>query len=168
MTGELMTRLSDLVRIGVVTSCGLGDSPFMPGTIGSLPAVAVFVVIMSQLRPDYHTAALAAALAVSSLLCVVLAPWAERYWGRKDPRHIVLDEVAGFFLTVLLFRGQSILWTAVAAFVATRITDIVKPPPANIIERLPGGWGILLDDLVASLYAVAALHIIAWVAPGLL
>ncbi|MCA1961253.1 MAG: phosphatidylglycerophosphatase A [Desulfomonile sp.] len=163
-----MTRLVHLARIGVVTSCGLGYIPVIPGTVGSLPAVLAFVVIMTQLKPEYHTAALAAALAVSGILCIVLAPWAERYWGRKDPRYIVLDEVAGFFLTVVLFRGQSILWTAVTAFVATRIADIIKPPPANLMERLPGGWGILLDDLVASLYGAAALHLIAWFAPGLL
>jgi len=162
-----MTRLLDLVRIAVVTSCGLGYVPVLPGTVGTLPAVAVFVLLMTRLRPEYHTAAIAVALLASTFLSLLLAPWAERYWGRKDPRHFVLDEVAGFFLTVLLFRGQSLLWTTVAAFVATRVADIIKPPPANLMERLPAGWGILLDDLVASLYAAAGLHIIAWSLPGL-
>lgn len=163
-----MTRLVNLVRIGLVTSCGLGYMPVLPGTVGSLPAAGVFALMMTRLDPVYHSAAIAVALALASLLCVALAPWAERYYGRKDPRHMVLDEVAGFFLTVLLFRGHSLLWTTVAAFVATRMADIVKPPPANVMERLPGGWGILLDDLVASLYAAAALHIIAWIWPRFL
>lgn len=163
-----MSRLLDLVRIALITSFGLGYTPVLPGTVGSLPAVAIFALFITRIRPEYQTGAIAFALVVSSLLSLLLAPWAERYWGRKDPRYFVLDEVAGFFLTVLLFRGQSILWTAVAAFVATRVADIIKPPPANLMERLPGGWGILLDDLVASLYAGVGLHILAWMLPGFL
>ena len=84
----------------------------------------------------------------------------------KDPRRFVLDEVAGFLVTVLLFRTPDPILTAIWAFLFSRIMDIVKPPPARLLERLPAGWGILLDDVVASLYAAALLHILARILPA--
>jgi phosphatidylglycerophosphatase A len=95
---------------------------------------------------------------------VWLGPWAERRWNRKDPQMVVLDEVAGFLTTVLLFSPDpdrvSLLALTVWAFAMTRFFDILKPPPVHLLERLPHGWGILLDDVAASLYAVAALWIL--------
>jgi len=132
--------------------------------VGTIPAVAGFVVIMLAAPRQWHTPLIAAALAVSCVLSIALGDWAQRYWGRKDPRTFVLDEIAGFFVTVLLFRADSLLMTCVLAFVATRFCDVVKPPPARQLESLPAGWGILLDDLAASLYAAASLHIVAYFA----
>jgi len=139
----------------------------MPGTMGSLPAVAIFVLIATVVTPEHQSVAIAACFAASCVLSVALGRWAERHWQTKDPRPFVLDEVASFFLTVLLFRVPDLLLTVCWAFVATRFFDIVKPPPANRLESLPGGWGILLDDLVASIYAAAVLHLASSYFPSL-
>jgi phosphatidylglycerophosphatase A len=148
------------------TSFGLAYLPIAPGTWGSLPGVATFLLISCASAPVDHAWWIGLALAVVCLLCLALSPWAERYWGVKDPRRFVLDEVAGFLVTVLFFRTPDPILTAMWTFLLSRIMDIVKPPPARLLERLPAGWGILLDDVVASLYAVALLHILARTLPA--
>lgn len=162
-----MNSRRDRVLAVLSAAGGFGFSPFAPGTVGTLPAVAVYVLIAILTPPDWQGTIIAAALAASCVLSVALGSWAERYWGGKDPRAFVLDEVAGYFLTVLLFRSSSVLATAVWAFFASRAFDVLKPWPASSMEPLPGGLGILLDDLVASVYAAASLHIIAYFFPGL-
>jgi phosphatidylglycerophosphatase A len=153
-----MRALRNFICAALSTALGFGYSPLIPGTIGTLPAVALFLVIAKTVPSDHQMWAIVACLLIACVLSILLGPWAQRYWGRKDPRHFVLDEVAGFFVTVLLFRTPDPLQTALWAFVATRFFDIVKPFPARRLENLPGGWGILLDDLAASLYAAGALH----------
>jgi phosphatidylglycerophosphatase A len=165
-SGRIAESWLNHVRWALATGLWFGCSPIIPGTVGSLPAVAVFVVIMTAAPPEVHALLIAAALIVTCVLAVPLGDWAERYWNKHDPRNFVMDEIAGFFLTVLLFRVESLVWTTIWAFVATRAFDIIKPPPARAMERLPGGWGILLDDLVASLYAAASLHVAAFIVPG--
>jgi phosphatidylglycerophosphatase A len=144
------------------TSFMLGYSPVAPGTVGSLPGVGVFVLIAILSPRDYHAPLIAAALFASCVLSVLLGPWAERHWNKRDPRYFVLDEYAGLFLTFLIFRVESVIATAVWGFVVTRIADIIKPAPARRLEELPGGWGMLLDDLAASLWAGI---ILVWLVP---
>jgi len=89
-------------------------------------------------------------------LCVALGRWTVEYYGRKDPGSCVLDEAAGICLTALfvpIYTGWREVWALLAVFVAFRIFDIVKLPPAKQLERLPYGWGILMDDLAAAVYA---------------
>ena len=73
--------------------------------------------------------------------------------GRKDPGPVVLDEAAGICLTLLFQPFKHGAWVFVAGFLAFRLFDITKPPPARQLEKLPAGWGILLDDLAAAVYA---------------
>lgn len=162
-----MRNWKDELFVNLMSSFRLGYSPIASGTVGSLPAVLIYVLIWGLAPTDLHTALIGGALLISCVLCVALGPWAERYWGKKDPRQCVLDEWAGFFLTVLLFRVPSLLLTVVWTFLMTRIFDILKPPPANRLQSLPHGWGILVDDLMASLYAAAALHLLAVCFPWL-
>ncbi|MDQ7783570.1 MAG: phosphatidylglycerophosphatase A [Desulfomonilaceae bacterium] len=162
-----MNRVSDYVRAALCTALGFGYSPIAPGTVGTLPAVAIFLGIAYIAPPKDQTMIIGAALAVTCVLSIALGGWAETHWGRKDPRHFVLDEVAGFFLTVLLFRVPDPFVTAAWAFVVTRAADIVKPWPASKFEALPAGWGILMDDLGASLYAVLVLHVAYYLVPRL-
>jgi phosphatidylglycerophosphatase A len=90
------------------------------------------------------------------------AHYAERLIGDKDPRPIVIDEVAGMTLAVLAFPlTLSVLGTG---FVLFRLFDVVKPFPARISERLPGGAGIMADDLIAGLYALGTLALLRAVA----
>jgi phosphatidylglycerophosphatase A len=91
----------------------------------------------------------------------------ERYFQKKDPGSVVIDEIAGLLLVLCLFQmaGQP-LWTLVWAFPVTRLFDIIKLPPARQLEKLPHGWGVLCDDLMSSLYAAASLWLLRWALPA--
>ncbi len=84
-----------------------------------------------------------------------------RKWG-KDPRQIVIDEITAFLIP-LFFTPMRIL-PLLIAFASFRFFDIIKPPPLRRLERLPGGWGIMLDDIGAAIYTsiliVAVVHLI--------
>lgn len=119
------------------------------GTVGSALTLAVL-----WLLPWSVPALLLALVAV-----IALGLWSgsrvERRLGRKDPGVVVIDEVAGMMLAVLLLPRSPAVY--LAAFVLFRILDIVKPPPAAQSQALPGGWGIMADDLVAGGYTLALL-----------
>lgn len=83
---------------------------------------------------------------------------AERYYQRRDPRHVVLDEVMGMLITLYLVP---VGWTAgLLGFVLFRAADVMKPFPANRFERLPGGLGVMADDGMAAVYAALVLRIL--------
>jgi phosphatidylglycerophosphatase A len=143
----------------MVTFFGSGLFPVAPGTMGSLAASAVLVAIDLVLKsPTFliWQLVLLCGLLLASALAVLLGPWAIAYFGRKDPGPFVLDEVAGICLTNLflpIYPGGRQAWVIGLAFVAFRLFDVTKPPPARQLEKLPAGWGILLDDLAAAVYA---------------
>lgn len=146
------SRLADVARELLVTAGGLGLAPWAPGTFGTLGGLALAAVAGVSLPGPYAGWLLLLALAASAG-CVATGPWAERHYGRKDPPPVVLDEVAGYMVAALwpVFPG----WTHLAvAFLAFRITDILKPWPARGLQRLPAGWGIVVDDLVAGAWAL--------------
>jgi phosphatidylglycerophosphatase A len=159
--------LRNKVFLFVGTSFGLAYLPVAPGTWGALPGVAILVLIVKGTPTAYHTWLIGLAMLVVSVVTVALSPWAERHWQMKDPKKYVPDEVAGFLVTVFLFRTPDLLLTTVWAFIVTRILDIIKIPPARQLEALPAGWGILLDDVASSLYAVLLLNGAAALCPGL-
>lgn len=135
-----------------------GYVPLAPGTVGSaLTALVLGVVPVS--RP-----ALAGCFVAVTVLGLWAAHRAERILGRKDPGAVVIDEVAGMILSVLALP----LTPAVVIFglVLFRLFDILKPFPARLSQRLPGGPGIIVDDLIAGLYAlgaqVAARSLVRW------
>lgn len=144
--------------MALATAFWFGNSPVIPGTVGTIPAVVIFVLVCQWVAPGFQSLVMAALLLLSCVACVALGEWAEQHWSRKDPQHFVLDEVAGFWVTVLLFRLPSLGLTVFWAFLATRFFDILKPFPASRLQALPAGWGILVDDLISSLYAALFLH----------
>jgi len=150
----------------VGSAFGFGRAPVAPGTAGTLPAAGVYLAVALLAPVDYQSWLIALALVVSSAGAVLLAPGAERYWGKRDPGAFVLDEAAGFFLTVLFFRTPNVWLTAAWAFGFTRFFDILKPPPVRAFEKLPAGWGVLADDLAASVYAIIVLNAIAFLFPS--
>ncbi len=154
-----MSKFSDFVKAGLCSAFWFGYSPVASGTVGTIPAVVLFVLTYRFLPEPWQTMVIFLALVVTSLICVALGPWAESHWGKKDPSRFVLDEVAGFLLTVMFFRTPDLLLTVIWAFLATRFFDIIKPPPAFQAQKLPEGWGILLDDLISSVYAVVFLYV---------
>jgi phosphatidylglycerophosphatase A len=81
--------------------------------------------------------------------------------GRKDPQIIVIDEVLGQWLT-LTGAMRFDFWTFVLAFGLFRLFDIWKPPPIRLIEQVPGGAGIVLDDMAAGAYAALVLFLAGW------
>lgn len=136
------------LKLFVVSSGFLGCSPWAPGTVGTLGGVAIAWALSGS--PHY----LAFSFGIAALLYAVgraLGPWAEAYAGRKDPGIFVLDEVIGYLITVAWTAGPSPLALFVAFFVF-RFFDVFKPPPARRMESIPGGDGILLDDVVAGLF----------------
>lgn len=148
-----------------MTFFGLGYAPVASGTFGTLGGIALAALIGLTWPSVYLP--LVAALAVGLALAgAPVGDWAERRYGRKDPGEYVLDEVVGYLVAVLwpVFPG----WTHLGlAFVYFRLTDILKPPPARQLERVRGGWGILLDDVVAGIWALLMLVATRLLFPGL-
>lgn len=146
----------------VATMFGIGRAPFAPGTFGSLPGIA----IAWALGGVWGGLALPLAAAVAALVGIWAADRVVRALGVEDPGFIVVDETAGQ-LVALLFLPPTVP-VLVAGFVLFRVFDIIKPQPARGLERLPGGIGIVADDLAAGGWALVVLHVVAAVAPSLL
>lgn len=151
-----------LLRV-LVTVGGLGLMRPASGTWGSLPpAVIAAVFVLAGVPAWAWVAVMGGVVVVFSLACVAGGDWAEAEFGKKDPGEVVADETAGMALTLVTFaglgqvEGMSVgrgLMVVAAAFVAFRLMDVIKPPPARGLQRAPGGWGILLDDLAAGAMA---------------
>ena len=141
------TGVLDRVAVLIATVFGVGYAPLAPGTVAS-----VVTVIFLGLVPFSR-----AGLVVFLLLVVIVGTWAahraERVIGGKDPGAIVIDEVAGMTLSVVAFPlTPEVLAMGLALF---RVFYVVKPPPAHQSQRLRGGVGVMIDDLIAGLYALA-------------
>jgi phosphatidylglycerophosphatase A len=136
---------------------GIGLAPIAPGTFGSLPGL-----LLAWLLVRFGGQA---ALAVGIAVVTVAGTWSAHALsdrlGLKDPGVIVVDEIAGQMLTLL---GIALSGSTLAAgFVLFRVFDVLKPPPARQMEALPGGFGIMADDLAAGVFANLALRAaLAW------
>ena len=153
-----MTALNSFGRI-IGLGFGAGLSPIAPGTVGSLGALAIYYLVTLVAEP--------LVLYVLIALILVGAPlgvWATGLLSTEqehDPGNAVWDEFVGMWITCL-FLPPTILWLG-AAFVCFRFFDIIKPWPANRLEGLPGGWGIMADDVMAGIYGAVLLNA-AWLA----
>ena len=147
----------------VASGFGLGRLPVAPGTWGSAPVAVVFALMCYIGAGVWGTTAVMVGLAVfGSVACVLFAPAAIEATGKKDPREVVVDEVAGqavTFIGISAVGANQILITAVLGFLLFRFFDIVKPFPARKAEKLPDGWGVLADDLVVGVYTAIVLQI---------
>ena len=158
----------------IVTTFGLGHMKPFPGTWGSVPTAALAgLMILTGFGPTdspviYHTV-LACVLVGFSWACITLGKAAEQKFGKKDPSQVVADETAGqaiplMFLPVHLVPTMTCkLLFVLVAFVAFRIFDIIKLPPAKQSQRAGGGVGILVDDIIAGIQALVFLHLIVLV-----
>jgi len=140
----------------VATVLGIGRVPFASGTVATLAAIPLYV-LAHALGGPLLVLALAAAAALVGALCAGVV---ERSLGYHDPSEVVVDEVAGFLLT-MTFIAPSLV-TCAAGFLLFRAFDVGKPWPASAAERLPGGWGIMADDLVCGIAANLILHAGLW------
>jgi phosphatidylglycerophosphatase A len=149
--------MKDLVATVIATGFGSGYAPVAPGTAGSLVGLALFWVVHHLSLPGQIVATIvvfAVGVAASSRVAHRL--------GIEDPGVVVADEVAGMWVTLLGLPLTGI--TAAAGFVLFRILDVYKPYPARDLERLPGGWGIMCDDIMAGIYGNLLLRagLLAW------
>ena len=148
-------NLTNKAAVFLATGFYIGKIPLAPGTFGSLIGLPLcFLLAEIQLS--------AAIIAV--LLIIALAIWisnvAERTLERKDPGCIVIDEIAGMAVTLIGLPFN--LTTAAIGFILFRILDILKPFPIRILDkRLPGGLGIVADDVVAGMFSNVLIRILA-------
>ena len=140
----------------IATWFGCGYAPIAPGTAGSLGGLAIAIVLA------YFGYGRITLLVLSAIL---LAPgiWSAgvvaRETGKPDPQIVVVDEVIGQWITLC---GASVFnWkTWIAALLLFRLFDVWKPAPARQLEHLPGGWGIVADDVMAGLYGALAIFVL--------
>lgn len=135
----------------LATGFGSGYSPVAPGTAGSLVGLALFWPLQ-RLPAIPQLAVIAATL----LLGVLSSACVAKRVGLEDPGIVVVDEVAGMWISLLFLPLTPA--TAAAGFFLFRLLDVVKPFPAARLEHLPGGWGIMADDVMAGIYANLALR----------
>jgi phosphatidylglycerophosphatase A len=143
---------SRLAALLVASVGGLGYIAVAPGTFGSAAGLALWAVIPSSTLTQLMT--------MAGLF--VIGSWssgaAEKHFGRTDPSQVVIDEVLGMLITLFM---NPVAWPgASAGFVLFRLFDVVKPFPANRLERLPGGVGVMADDAMAAIYANLTLRIL--------
>jgi len=137
----------------LATGFGLGYSPVASGTAGTLPGLLLVWAIWPCGWPWQIAAAILLPLAA-----VPVCDVAERHFGKKDDGRIVADEYLTFPISMV---GLPLTPRVLAmAFLSSRFFDILKPPPARRLQSLRGGTGIVIDDVFASLYSLAANHIV--------
>ena len=158
MTGPPAEGWLQRVALGIATVGPCGHAPAAPGTVGSAAGLMLFWAVRASGSLAVEGLVLLAVTAIG----VVVASRAEAAYRRRDPGLIVIDETAGMLLTLAAVPVG--LGGAVVGFIAFRLFDIVKPFPARRAERLPRGWGVMADDLVAGLYAQALLRLLLWLA----
>lgn len=155
--------------IWAISVGGLGLLRPASGTWGSLPpAVLASTLLLFGAGTGWIALLMLALAAVASGICVAFGDRAVAHYGRPDPGQVVADEAAGqsialLCLPLLDLSGTPWPWLIApgACFVGFRIFDILKPPPADRLERLPAGWGILCDDLAAGAMAGVAVWLAA-------
>jgi phosphatidylglycerophosphatase A len=153
-----MNHLATFIATGAYS----GFFPIAPGTVGSAVGLVVFAAVRAW-TPWWGDA-------VAVILALALGVWSaglvERRLQLPDPGPVVIDEILGMLLTLLFLPVT--MTGAFVGFVVFRIFDVIKPFPANRAEKLPGGWGIMLDDAISGVYAHVALRLLALLIPGLL
>jgi len=136
----------------IATGFGIGYLPGAPGTYGALLAIIIYFFLPNPII--YYIMFLILAI----ILGILAAKVAEKYFGKKDPSQVVIDEMLGMWLALL---NSSNKWFYIlGAFLFFRFFDILKPFPIKKIEKIGGGLGIVLDDLMAGIYTLIILQIL--------
>jgi len=140
----------------LASGCGVGYLPYCPGTFGTVVAVPLSLIVnrIALTNPWFSAIVLVALTAIAIWVAGRAAP----LFGKKDPQVIVIDEIAGFVLANFLTASWT---TLIIAFGLFRFFDIAKTFPAGKLEMLPGGSGIVLDDMCAGLYSFVILRLLS-------
>ena len=139
-----------LVLLG--TSLFTGYIPIAPGTFGSLLAIPL-IVLLSKNTNIYLLVAI-----IISTIGVISATHLGKAWKKKDDQRITIDEFAGMMVTLLFIKTT--WWILIIGFILFRFFDIVKPLFIRSVERAPGGFGVMLDDIVSGIFANLCLRLI--------
>jgi phosphatidylglycerophosphatase A len=144
-----------MIRLILLLASGLGAgfSPFAPGTAGTLVAIPI-ELLLSPIRSPVYELTLLTFFFFSSWI----AERAQNHWQKKDDQRIVIDEIMGYFLT-MLWIPKTLLFISVG-FLLFRLLDIVKPFPCRQLEKVRGGFGVVLDDVFAGIYANIGLQLL--------
>ena len=142
----------DRIALALATALGAGYAPFAPGTFGSAAGLVLWWLIPASTSAQLLTIVVVFALGSWS------GSVAERHFKSTDPSQVVLDEVLGMLITLFM---NPVGWIGAAlGFLLFRVADIIKPFPANKLEALHGGVGIMADDAMAAVYANLALRLL--------
>jgi phosphatidylglycerophosphatase A len=142
----------------VATFFGVGRLRPGPGTWGSLAAVLIWLGLSRFIAPTWQSLTLGGIAALATAVGIPSATTTAKASGVKDPQFVVIDEVAGQWITLLF---APVAWkTLLAGFILFRGFDIVKPPPVRQLEKLPWGMGLVLDDVAAGFYSLAVMQLL--------
>lgn len=149
----------NVLAIALATALGAGYAPVAPGTFGSAVGLVLWWLLPQSTAVQF----------AAILIVFALGSWsgsvAERHFKRTDPGHVVLDEVLGMQITLFL---NPVGWVgALIGFLLFRVADIIKPYPANKLEALHGGFGIMADDAMAAVYSNIVLRLVLMSAAAL-
>src|SRR2546426_9881919 len=162
---EIRKQMKDRFILWIAQGFGIGRIPFAPGTFGSLVGLLWFAVLLLPGNPWFGLGGMLAAIFLSVWLCGA----AEKILNRTDPGSVVLDEIVAVPLCFAVwlvqylarhgvlpapgyFFSRDALPLTLAVFAAFRLFDVIKPWPVRQSQRLPGGWGVTIDDVLAALY----------------
>ncbi|MBI4834503.1 MAG: phosphatidylglycerophosphatase A [Planctomycetes bacterium] len=147
--------MKNFILKGLVSAAYTGYFPWIGGTIGTIFAVDIYLICYGFINMPYKEYLISGAgVLFFSIICLLTGKWAEKYYGKKDPKPFVLDEFAGYFLSVFMINLSDMpALSVITSFILFRFFDVLKPFPAKQAERLNGGIGIVTDDLIAGFYA---------------
>lgn len=144
----------------IIGGGGLGHKlPFLQGTFGTIEGVLIYIAVL-LIMPSYINICLWVLIILFTVLSIILGTYAEKYYNTKDPHPFVLDEIAGFFCSVIFLH--SMYFYLLLSFILFRLFDIWKPFPIRKLQDLPGGTGIVADDLLAGCYANICCQVIRY------
>ncbi|MDD2543771.1 MAG: phosphatidylglycerophosphatase A [Candidatus Cloacimonetes bacterium] len=147
----------------LATFFGIGFIPFMPGTFGSLAAFGIYLLLPQSLYFGSGHYILSGSVLIFALIAVFISRKAELILG-EDAGSIVIDEVAGYFMATLFLPHNWLI--GLYAFILFRVFDIAKPFPIYRSQAIPKGWGVVIDDLLAGLYANLLIQILIRIYPS--
>ena len=139
-------------------------------TLATIPLVVAAIYFQQKTGFIYLIPLITLAI---TIIAIPVSTYFEKIYGEKDPHRVVIDEVAGYFVTIMFFNFPENTYPAfslehyrfysqffILSFLLFRACDIFKPFPANVSQKLPGGWGIVIDDIIAGVYANIILQVI--------